>query len=155
MLAAILESGEDVEGILLERAQALPDAELLLSERRIRERCTLLAGSFFDPIEAAADRWILSQVLHDWPDAACQSILRRCRERMQASDRLLIVEMVPVPSRPDAEIAILDIAMMTFGGEARQRTLDEYHALFAATGFEPTRAMPTASKFSIVEARPA
>jgi hypothetical protein len=60
--------------------------------------------------------------VHDWPDAECRTILKRCRERVSSGDRLLVVEMVPVPGQPDAGISMLDMAMMMFGGEARQRT---------------------------------
>jgi hypothetical protein len=44
--------------------------------------------------------------------------------------------------------------MPLYFGEARQRTVDEYKELFGATRFEFTRVLPTASAFSIVEARP-
>ena len=36
---------------------------------------------------------------------------------MSSGDRLLVVEMVPVPGQPDAGIAMLEMAMMMFGGE--------------------------------------
>jgi hypothetical protein len=62
--------------------------------------------------------------------------------------------MVPVPGKPDVVIAILDIAMMTFGGEARQRTEAEYNELFAATGFTSARAVGTGTAFSVLEVRP-
>jgi hypothetical protein len=42
------------------------------------------------------------------------------------------------PSLP-VRIALFDITMMTFGGEARQRTEEEYNELVAATGFVPAR----------------
>ena len=45
------------------------------------------------------------------------SHLKRCREQMSSRDRLLVVERVPVPGQPDAGIAMLDMAMMMFGGE--------------------------------------
>jgi hypothetical protein len=35
--------------------------------------------------------------------------------------------MVPMPGQPDVGSAGLDIAMMIFGGEARQRTEHEYN----------------------------
>jgi hypothetical protein len=73
---------------------------------------------------------------------------------MRSGDRLLVVEMVPIPGQPDVGIAILDIAMMTFGGEARQRTDEEYNELFAATGFRLRRVVWTGTAFSILEASP-
>jgi hypothetical protein len=114
----------------------------------------LVGGSFFEPMPVRGDVWILSQVLHDWPDAECRTILMRCHERMRSGDRLLVVEMVPVPGQPDVGIALLDIAMMTFGGEARQRTEEEYNELFAATGFSPARVVGTGTAFSILDVRP-
>jgi hypothetical protein len=62
--------------------------------------------------------------------------------------------MVTVPGHPNVAIALIDIAMMTFGGEARQRTEDEYNELFAATGFAFARVLPTTTNFSIIEAKP-
>jgi hypothetical protein len=62
--------------------------------------------------------------------------------------------MVPVPGHPDIGIALLDIMMMMFFGEARQRTVGEYNELFAATGFSPAKEMETGTAFSILETRP-
>jgi hypothetical protein len=153
LLAAIVGDNPGVRGILFDRPDVLPDADHLLTTRGVRGRCELVGGSFFEPMNIRGDVWILSQILHDWPDAECQMILDRCRTQMSAHDRLLVVEMVPVPGRPDVGIALLDIAMMIFGGEARQRTADEYDALFAATGFAPAQEIPTRTAFSILETR--
>lgn len=154
LIAAILQVSPDMTGTLLDLPEVLGDADHLLVQRGVRERCNLIGGSFFDPIAATGDRWILSQVLHDWPDSECRIILRRCREEMRSADRLLVVEMVTVPGQPNVAIAIIDIAMMIFGGEARQRTEDEYNELFAATGFALARVLPTTTGFSIIEAKP-
>jgi hypothetical protein len=114
----------------------------------------LVGGSFLEPIDVKGEAWTLSQVLHDWPDAECRTILKRCRERMSSGDRLLVVEMALVPGQPDAGIALLDIVMMIFGGEARQRTEAEYNELFASIGFGPARVIRTGTAFRILEANP-
>ncbi len=154
MLASIVSGNPDVRGILFDRPDVLPDADHLLTGRGVREQCELVGGSFFDPMQVTGDVWILSQILHDWPDAECRAILTRCRERMTSGNRVLVVEMVPVPGQPDVGIALLDIAMMMFGGEARQRMVEEYNDLFAATGFSPARVLGTGMTFSILETRP-
>jgi hypothetical protein len=154
LVASIVSAHPGVRGILFDRPDVLPDADHLLKARGVRERCELVGGSFFEPMTVRGDVWILSQVLHDWPDAECRAILARCRERMEPGDRLLVVEMVTIPGLPDVAIAILDIAMMTFGGEARQRTEEEYNELFAATGFGPGRVVETGTAFSILETSP-
>ena len=154
LLASIVAENPGVRGILFDRPDVLPDADHLLTGRGVRERCELVGGTFFEPMHVKGDVWILSQVLHDWPDAECRTILAQCRERMSSGDRLLVVEMVPVPGQPDVGIAMLDIAMMIFGGEARQRTEAEYNELFAATGFGPARVVGTGTAFSILEVKP-
>jgi hypothetical protein len=114
----------------------------------------LVGGSFLEPIDVKGEAWTLSQVLHDWPDAECRTILKRRRERMSSGDRLLVVEMALVPGQPDAGIALLDMVMMIFGGEARQRTEAGYNELFASIGFGPARVIRTGTAFRILEANP-
>lgn len=154
LLAAILESNAGTQGILVDQSVVLPEAERLLAERGVRERCKLLAGSFFNPIEAQGEVWTLSQVLHDWPDAECRAILKNCRAAMRATDRLLVIEMLTVPCKPDPKLSFIDMLMLLYFGEARQRTVDEYSDLFKKTNLELTRVLPTAGAFSIVEAKP-
>lgn len=154
LLAAILEANKDTRGILVEQPEVLPDAEHLLSERGVRDRCQLLSGSFFNPISAKGEVWAVCQVLHDWPDADCRTILKNCREAMRDTDRLLVMEILTVPCKPDPRASIIDMMMLLYFGEARQRTVEEYNELFGATGLELTRVLPTAGAFSIGEARP-
>jgi len=154
LLAAILEKHEGIRGVLVEQPEVLPDADRLLSERGVRSRCEFLGGSFFDPIATTGEVWTVCQVLHDWPDAECRVILQRCRDAMRDADRLLVMEMLTVPCQPNPGVAMLDMMMLLYFGEARQRTVEEYEALFAPTGLELTRVIATPSAFSIVEARP-
>jgi hypothetical protein len=154
LLAAILEKHEGTRGVLVEQPEVLPDADRLLSERGVRSRCEFFGGSFFDPIPTTGEVWTICQVLHDWPDAECRAILQRCRDVMRDTDRLLIIEMLTVPCQPNPGVAMLDMMMLLYFGEARQRTVEEYEVLFGATGLEMTRVIATPSAFSIVEARP-
>jgi hypothetical protein len=132
----------------------LPGAERLLTARGVRERCTLIGGSFFEPIQATGEVWAVSQVLHDWPDKECTDILKSCRNAMREGDRLLVIEMLSIPCEPNPGVAILDWMMLVYFGEARQRTVAEYEELFKASGLELTRVLDTPTAFSIVEARP-
>lgn len=154
LLAAILEKNQGTRGVLVEQPEVLPDADRLLSERGVRGRCEFLGGSFFDPIAAKGNVWTVCQVLHDWPDAECRAILQRSRDAMRETDRLFVIEMLTVPCQPNPGVAMLDMMMLLYFGEARQRTVEEYVELFRTTGLELTRVMATPSAFSIVEARP-
>jgi hypothetical protein len=153
-LASVLGLNPQIRGILVDRPDVLRDSDDLLRARGVRDRCVLVGGNFFEAMGVSGDVWMLSQVLHDWPDAECRKILLRCRERMKTEDRLLVIEMIPVPGRPDVGIALLDMAMMMFGGEARQRTEAEYREWFAATEFVLTRVVETGTAFSILEVSP-
>jgi hypothetical protein len=154
LLAAIMTDNPKIRGVLLEQPELLADADRMLSARGMRQRCNLVAGNFFDAILARGEIFILSQVLHDWSDAQCSTILQRCRAAMRASDRLLVVEMLTVPCEPNVQVALIDLVMLMYFGEARQRTVQEYKALFESTRFSITRVLPTAGAFSIVEASP-
>ncbi|HXY23033.1 MAG TPA: methyltransferase [Candidatus Acidoferrum sp.] len=154
LLGAILENRPAIRGVLVEQPELLADADRMLSKRGLRDRCELLAGNFFNSISATGDVWTLSQVLHDWPDAECRTILRRCREAMRPKDRLLVMEMLTVPCKPNIQVSLIDMVMLMYFGEARQRTVDEYKNLFDSTRFSVTQVLPTAGAFSIVEASP-
>lgn len=154
LLAAILETHPGKRGVLLDQPEVRPDADRLLSARGVRDRCDFVGGSFFEPIATTGEVWTMCQILHDWPDAECRAILSRCREAMRQTDRLLVIEMLTVPGEPNPGVAVLDMMMLLYFGEARQRTVDEYSELFRATRLEFTRVVPTPSAFSIVEARP-
>jgi hypothetical protein len=154
LLAAILERHPETRGVLIDQPEVQPDAARLLSSRGVAPRCDFVGGSFFEPMKATGEVWAMCQVLHDWSDADCRSILSRCREAMRATDRLIVIEMLTVPGEPHPGLAVLDMMMLLYFGEARQRTVAEYSELFQAVGLEHTRVVPTASAFSIVEARP-
>jgi len=154
LLMAILGKRPAIRGVLLEQRELLPDGERMLSKEGVRDRCELLAGDFFHPIAATGEVWALSQVLHDWPDAECRAILRRCREAMRPTDRLLVIEMLTIPCQPNMQVGLIDLTMLMYFGEARQRTVEEYKNLFDATQFSLKRVLPTAGAFSIVEAAP-
>ena len=93
----------------------------------------------------AADVYLLKDILHDWDDERSTQILGVCRRGINRGGRLMIVERV-APSRIGPEpahlySAITDLHMMVqLGG--RERTLEDFDALFKATGFERTRFTP-------------
>jgi hypothetical protein len=155
LLATILGRQPQLRGIVFDQEGVLPSANEHLTERGVRDRCDLIQGSFFSNIGTAGDVWLLSQILHDWSDADCRVILENIRARMTSGDRLLVAEMITVPCQPDPVIGTLDMQMLLLFGNARQRTVDEYCDLFSACGLHLTRVIPTASRFSIVEARKA
>jgi hypothetical protein len=74
---------------------------------------------------------------------------------MRAHGRLLVIEMVIPPGNEFHLGKLTDMFMLTFTPGGRERTADEYAALFAKVGFKLTRVVPTQSPVSIAEAVPA
>ena len=139
--------------MLIDQPEVLPDADRLLSARGVGDRCDFVGGSFFEPMATTGEVWAMCQVLHDWPDAECRAILpaaaRRCARRTDCSSSRCS------PCRANRiGIAVLDMMMLLYFGEARQRTVAGDSELFRAAGLEYSRVVSTASAFSIVEARP-
>ncbi len=85
-------------------------------------------------MQTSGEVWAMCQVLHHGPGAECRAILSRCRQGLRETDRLLVVEMLTVPGEANPGIAVLDLMMLLYFGEARQRTVADYSELFRATG---------------------
>ena len=59
----------------------------LLEAAGVADRVTTSAQSFFDPLPAGADLYLLKNVLADWPDAEASALLTRCAEAARPSGR--------------------------------------------------------------------
>jgi hypothetical protein len=148
LLRTILEANPAAGGVLFEQPTVIRDAQL----GEVAGRTSLIEGNFFASVPAGGDLYLLSHIVHDWPDEAAVRILTRCREAAGPDGRMLLVEMVlPADDQPHPA-RFLDLVMLTMAG-GRERTAEEYRWLLAQAGWELTRIIPTASAVSIVEAR--
>jgi hypothetical protein len=151
LLAAILRSNPAAQGILFDVPHVIDAAQGFLSTNGVGQRCTRIAGDFFAAVPSGGDAYLLSQILHDWEDAECLTILRHCRAVMPDNGKLLLVEIVIPPGNEPSFGKWLDLHMLAIPG-GRERTEAEYAALFRDTGFELTRVVPTPAGPSVVEA---
>jgi len=152
LLAAILDSAPESQGVLYDLPDVIAGATPLLRELGVAERVRLAEGSFFDGVPAGGDAYVLKHIVHDWDDEPCVQILRNVRSAAGAGATLLLVEAV-VPADDSAPVVkLVDMEMLVINN-GRERTADEYRRLLEAGGFAMTRVVPTASRFSIIEAR--
>ena len=151
MLVDILRAHPGVRGVLFDVPEVIRLAAAVVSDAGMEDRIELVAGSFFASVPAGGDAYVLSNILHDWPDAGCLRILQTCRAAMQPGARLIVVESV-VPSHASAASSVRygDLQMMALTG-GMQRTLEEFEALFTPTGFSNARMLQLGAG-SIVEA---
>jgi hypothetical protein len=115
-------------------------------------RLRAVGGDFFNHVPPGADLYLLKQVLHDWPDEQCLTILRNVRAAMPQNGRVAIVEMVLPDDGGPHPGWMYDLLMMTMTG-GRERTSSEYGALLSKAGYRIERIIPTTSPLSVVEAK--
>jgi SAM-dependent methyltransferase len=132
LLAEVLRAHPDVRGILVDQPGTIARAEALLREAGLIDRVTLAPQSFFDPLPAGADVYMLKSVLSDWPDPEAIAILTRCAEAARPGGRVVLVNGVS-PDSSDGPAPEL-LMMVLVGG--RNRSLSEFRALAGRAGLE-------------------
>jgi hypothetical protein len=97
------------------------------------------------------DLYLLKNILHDWADDRCVTILKNIHSASRAGGRVLIVEML-VPDQPvPSPVPFMDMNMLVMLG-GRERTPKEFASLLARGGFRVDRVIPTPGLFSLIEA---
>jgi hypothetical protein len=145
LLRAILDAVPSAEGVLFD----LP--EVVTAVDFEHERLTPQAGDFFADDLPPADAYILMEVMHDWPDDQCVTILERIRRAARRAATVLVIENVIAEDRADPRGRTLDVVMLAVTG-GRERTASELGVLFERAGLENGRVVPTAGPLRIVQA---
>lgn len=152
LLAALLAARPHLRGTVVELPSTASAAESYLSGVGLGGRCAVAAGSFFEPLPAAADVYILSNVLHDWDDENALRILRGCASAAGARGRILVVERV-LDAGNERDVTEDDLRfLLVFGGRAR--TLEQFQSLADATGMSVVSAARMPSRVSLLECAP-
>jgi hypothetical protein len=131
LVVALLERHPRLRGVIFDLPETNRD------EAALGERCTFVAGSFFERVPRG-DAYILGTILHDWPDDEAAAILRTIRAAAPDHARLLVLDSV-VPAGNDPNGAKwLDLLMLVlFAG--RERNEEQWRDLFEGTGWQPVR----------------
>jgi O-methyltransferase/methyltransferase family protein len=151
LLAAVLAARPGLRGVLVDAAGPLQEADRFLRDRGVRDRVELVRGDIFSGVSARADCFVLKDVLHDWDDERCRTILRTVRATMQPRERVLLVETLQERNDPDLIASLTDLQMLTQCDGGRQRAEADLHRLLRETGFQPGPTHPTAGP-ALVEA---
>lgn len=144
LLAGVLAAGPDLRGVLVEAPGVLEQAERHLTGAGVADRVQLVAGDMFAGIEAAADVYVLKDILHDWDDERCRRILGTVRAAMPAGARVVLVEGLIERDEAHPVVALTDVHMLTQTDGGRQRSVAELHALLRAAGLAPGKVRRTA-----------
>ena len=153
LLTTLLLAWPGPKGVLYDLPHVLPAARRVIADRALADRCEIVTGSFFEAVPTGADAYILSHVLHDWPEPECLTVLRNIRRAMQRDGRLLIVEYV-IPDRNVPHLSWHYDLILLATTDGRERTVEEYAALLGQAGFRVERVVPTRLDVSVIEAVP-
>jgi precorrin-6B methylase 2 len=148
MLAAILESRPGIRGTLIDLPSTVERSAQVFDAAGVAERVTMVGQSFFDPLPAGADLYLLRKVMTNWPDREVTAILKRCAEAARPTGRVVVLGGVS----PEDAAKRLTIEMVLLGG--KHRTVAEFRELARAAGLEVVAAEHQASGTFVVECRP-
>jgi hypothetical protein len=110
----------------------------------------LVSGSFFESVPDGGDAYILKWILHDWEDTEAIAILRTVR---RTGGTILVIERLVAPPNEGPETKLTDLNMLV-GPGGRERTLEQYRALFEAGGYRLVGATATAGELHVLEGEP-
>jgi hypothetical protein len=154
LLSELLLRHGHLRGVLCDSPSVLESARPLLEARGVLGRVELRPGSFFEHIPSGVGAYLLKNVLHDWDDARCVTILRNVRAAGGLGARLLVAETLVDRYSRDAIGLASDLQMMVVCSGGRERSLGELESLFTKSGLRLGRVFsyPT---ISVLEALPA
>lgn len=157
LLSQILRGARAVRGVVFDSPTGVAEATATLTAAGVADRCRVESGDFFAAVPEGGNIYVLKNILHDWDDERCVTILRSCHKAMGPDGRLLIVESVlpDVVDTSDPAPYLTDISMLVNMG-GRERTRGEYEELCRSAGFAVVAVHPTVfpTSYSLIEALP-
>jgi hypothetical protein len=80
LLAEVLRARQDIHGTLVDLPRTVAQSAEVFQAAGVADRVTTIGQSFFDPLPAGKDIYMLKSILSDWPDREAKAILRRCAD---------------------------------------------------------------------------
>jgi len=148
MLAELLRIRPRIQGTLLDQPRTVARSGEIFEAAGVTERVTTAGQSFFDPLPAGADLYLLRGILNDFPDREATAILKRCAKAARPEGRVVVLGGVV----PDGAPRELTIEMVLLGG--KHRSVAEFRELAGTAGLEVLAAERQSSGYFVVECRP-
>lgn len=150
LLIEILNKNPLAKGTLVELPNVASYAEKEIKGMDVKKRYRVLGYDFFDKVPSGADIYILSNILHDWPDKNCKIILNNCYKAMSSNSKLLVIEMIIPTGNKQSVSKLLDLEMMVITG-GLERTKEEFYGLFESSDFKISNIISLDEDTSIME----
>ena len=151
VLAAILAAHPHMRGVLFDLPHVITSAPKTLASHGVEDRADCVGGDFFESVPAGGDAYLVSVVLHDWPDQQAQHILANIAAAGGSGARLLVLEFVVPPGDTPHLSKMSDLNMLAMMG-GKERTETEWRELLTAAGFTGIEIRQTGTPFSVIQA---
>ncbi len=150
---AMLQKNPGLTAIVFDRPEVLKVAEEMGKQYGVLDRVELVAGDMFaDELPRGADLILLSNILHDWDVPECQTLIRRCSDRLPLGGRLLIHDVF-LNDELDGPLSIALYSAALFSlTEGRAYSAAEYRSWVDSAGLKTTLIVPTAVHCGVLEA---
>ncbi|MFD4574816.1 methyltransferase [Streptomyces sp. NPDC058417] len=135
LLLKLLTEHPGLRGTLLELDSVIREAKDTVAP--VADRCELVAGSFFDPMPAGADTYLIANTLHNWSDRDAARILGRCAEAVVPGGKVLVVERLLDSGKDPVMASYADLLMLVLLG-GRERSMADLRGLGAGVGLTLT-----------------
>ena len=150
VLAAILAAYPHLRGVLFDLPHIITAAPQTLAGQGVEDRAECVGGDFFESVPAGGDAYLVSLVLHDWPDRQAQRILANIAAAGRGA-RLLVLDFVVPPGDAPHMSKISDLNMLAMMG-GKERTGPEWSELLEGAGFTGIEVRQTVTPFSVIQA---
>ena len=139
--------------IIFDLPQVIDAVRQQVSGSSMASRIELRKGDFFHPEELPeADLFGLGRILHDWPDAKVNALLKAIYEHLPSGGGILLSEKLVNEDKTGPISAQLQSLNMLVCTEGKERTLGEFRALLEAAGFVRVRGFVTGAPLDAVSA---
>jgi SAM-dependent methyltransferase len=152
VLTSILQKHPRMRGILFDVDHVIAGAVPRLEQAGVSDRCSTATGDFFKAVPEGGDAYIMKHIIHDWDDERALKILANIRKAIKPGGRIILLESVLASSNEPDFGKLIDLEMLVMPG-GRERTADEFRALFQRAGFSVAKIVPTKSPLSVIEAK--
>jgi hypothetical protein len=151
LLAALLAANPELRGTVFDQPETAARAQAHLDAAGLGDRADTVGGSFFDAVPAGAGGYVLTAIVHDWPDEPAAAILRRCAEAAGPDGRVIVIEKIGADGAIPG--SAMDLRLLVYMA-GRERTVDELIALGTTAGLREV-AVHRAGAIVLVEMTPA
>lgn len=153
LLIKLLYKYSHLHGIVFDTEEVINTSSKKNDITGLHNRIKFIAGNFFQNVPPSGDIYLLSHIIHNWDDEHATLILKNCRQQINKSGKLLLIEHIIKMGNESDYGKWMDLHMLVILN-GRERTQEEYAKLLGAAKFKLNNIIPTSANVSIIEAVP-